>query len=195
MGGFVEEALAVSLAGVERSRASSAPSSASGSSSSVNAAAMLIELGALPGGRDLLERNVPHVLPGVSTFHLHVTLAHSAVRTGDLAAARRHLEIAASAASRVEDAQFVIDLRTFGTEIALWDGDPAGALVIAREGFDRLGDIDDAVILGQLAIPAVHAAADLAGQGASRRATRRGSTPRVGAARDVMDQYRRRRSG
>jgi len=64
-----------------------------------------------------------------------------------------------AAASRVEDAQFVIDLRTFGTEIALWDGDPATALDIASEGFDRLGEADDAVILGQLAIPAAHAAA------------------------------------
>ena len=44
----------------------------------------------------------------------------------------------------------------------MWDGDPAAALAIARDGFDRLVDVDDAIILGQLAIPAAHAAADLA---------------------------------
>ena len=78
----------------------------------------------------------------------------------------------------VIDAQFVTDLHTFGTEIALWDNDPAGALDIAREGFDRLSDMDDAIIVGQLAIPAVHAAADLAvraraGRDQARRRTRR----------------------
>ena len=161
MGGFVEEALEVSLAGVESSRRYGSELSF-GIFLELNAAAMLIELARYPEARELLERNVPRALPGVSTVHLYVTLAHLAIRTGDLAAARRHLEIARSAAGGIEDAQYVIDLHTFRTEIALWDGDPEGALVIAREGFDRLALMDDAVILGQLAIPAVQAAADLA---------------------------------
>ena len=49
-------------------------------------------------------------------------------------------------------------------------GDGAG---IARDGLDRLVDMDDAIILGQLAIPAARAAADLAvraGPGETRRA-------------------------
>ena len=137
---------------------------------------MLIELGATRSPPTCWTQ-VPNVLPGVSTFHLHVTLAHLAVRTGDLGSARRHLGDRQSAASRVEDAQFVIDLRAFGTEIALWDGDPAAALAIAREGFERLGEIDDAVILGQLAIPAVHAAADLAARRARRATWRASKTP------------------
>jgi len=37
-----------------------------------------------PGERRFLEPQVPHVLPGVSTFHVHTTLAHLAIRTGDL---------------------------------------------------------------------------------------------------------------
>ena len=155
----------------------------------VNAAAMLIELGRYQESADLLGPQVANVLPGVSTFHVHVTLAHLAVRTGDLASARQHLAIAESAASRVEDAQFVIDLRAFGTEIALWDGDPAAALAIAREGFERLGEIDDAVILGQLAIPAVHAAADLAARARSARDVA-GIDDAIRAAREVVGQYR-----
>ncbi len=166
-GGFVEDALEQALAGLEAIRHFGAELGFE-IFLAANAAAMLIELGRYPEAAEVLEPQVPHVLPGVSTFHVHTTLAHLAVRTGDLASARHHLEIAEAAASRVEDAQFVIDLRTFGTEIALWDGDPATALAIAREGFDRLGEADDAVILGQLADP--------------RRARRRGPR-RAGAGR------------
>ena len=157
----------------------------------VNAAAMLIELGRYPEAADLLERNVPRVLPGVSTIHLHVTLAHLAIRTGDLAAARRHLEIAGRARPAAStDAQFVIDLYTFATEIALWDGDPAAALAIARDGFDRLVEVDDAVILGQLAIPAVHAAADLAVRARAGRDDAAAADDAAVAARTVIDRYR-----
>ena len=188
LGGFVEEALDVSLAGADAIRPHGSEFGF-GIFLAVNAAAMLIELGRYREAADLLERRVGHVLPGVSTFHLHVTLAHLAVRTGDLPSARRHLEVAEAEANRVEDAQFVIDLRTFGTEIALWGDDPAAALDIAREGFDRLAEVDDAVILGQLAIPATHAAADLAERARAARDPA-GVEDAVGAARDVIDRYR-----
>ena len=150
---------------------------------------MLIELGRYPEAADLLDANDARVLPGVSTIHLQVTRAHLAIRTGDLDAARHHLEIATAEAGGIADAQFVIDLHTFGTEIALWDGDPSSALVVAGEGFDRLAEMDDAIILGQLAIPAVHAAADLA---VRTRAARdpAGAELAVAAARDVIDRYR-----
>ena len=46
---------------------------------------------------------------------------------------------------------------------------PAAAFAIAREGLDRLVDMDDAIMLGQLAIPAMHAAADLAVRARSAR--------------------------
>ena len=59
----------------------------------------------------------------------------------------------------MDDAQFAIDLHMVGTEIALWSGDPAAAFEIAREALDRLVDMDDAILLGQLAMPAMHAAA------------------------------------
>ncbi len=188
MGGFVEEALEVSLAGAESIRRYGSELSFR-TFLEVNAAAMLIELGRYPEAAELLERHDARVLPGVSTIHLHVTRAHLAVRTGDLAAARHHLEIARSEASGIADAQFVIDLHTFGTEIALWDGDPATALVIAREGFDRLVEMDDAIILGQLAIPAVHAAADLAVRARAARDPA-GTEEALGATRDVIDRYR-----
>jgi DNA-binding CsgD family transcriptional regulator/tetratricopeptide (TPR) repeat protein len=188
MGGLVEEALAVSRAGLEAIRLYGSEFGF-GRFLAVNAAAMLIELGRYPEAAELLEPQVAHVLPGVSTIQLRVTLAHLALRTGDLASARRHLEIAAAEARRVEDAQFVLDLRTFGTEIALWDGDPAAALEVAREGFERLAEVDDAVILGQLAIPATHAAADIA---ARARAARDpvAVEAAVAAAHEVIDRYR-----
>jgi DNA-binding CsgD family transcriptional regulator len=188
MGGFVEEAYTESVAGLEAVRRLG-DELGFGIFLSANAAAMLIEMGRYAEAADLLEPQIAQVLPGVSTFHVHVTLAHLAVRTGDLSAARDHLAIAESAASRVEDAQFVIDLRTFGTEIALWDGDPAAALAIARDGFERLGAVDDAVLLGQLAIPAVEAAADLA---VIARAARDqvAIDHAVRAAREVVDLYR-----
>lgn len=188
MGGFVEEALEVSLAGAESIRRFGSELSFR-TFLEVNAAGMLIELGRYPEAATMLEQNVARVLPGLSTIHLHVTLAHLAVRSGDLAGGRRFLEIARSEASSIADAQFVIDLHTFGTEIALWGGDPAAALEIAREGFDRLVDMDDAVILGQLAIPAMHAAADLALRARVGRDPV-GAEDAVGAARDVIDRYR-----
>ena len=187
MGGYVEEALEVSLAGAESIRHF-------GNEVSfrifleVNAAAMLIELGRYADAAELLEQNVPRVLPGISTIHLHLTMSHLAVRTGDLTSARHALDIARSEASSIADAQFVIDLHAFGTEIALWAGDATTALRTAREGFDRVADMDDAVILGQLAIPAMHAAADLALRAwASRDHVR--ADEAIAAARHVLARY------
>ncbi len=188
MGGLVEEALDISLAGATAIRPYGREFGF-GIFLAANAAAMLVELGRYREASELLEPHVSHVLPGVSTFHLHATLARLGVRTGDLASARHHLEIAESEATQVEDAQYVIDLYTFRTEIALWEDDPASALAIAREGFDRLVDVDDAILLGQLALPAVQAAADLA---AVARAARDpvGVERAVEAERDIIERYR-----
>ena len=188
MGGFVEEALEVCLEGAERTLRY-------GSDLSfriflrVNAAAMLIELGRYPEATDLLEGQLPNVLPGLSTIQLHVTWAHLAVRIGDLAEARRHLEISRVEASGIDDAQYVIDLHTWGTEIAMWDGDPATAVAMARDGFDRLVDVDDAIILGLLAIPAAHAAADLAVRARAAR-DEAAADDAAAAARTVIERYR-----
>ncbi len=188
MGGFVEEALEVSRAGADSARRYGSELSFQ-TFLEVNAAAMLLELGRYPEAAELLERNVARGRPGISTIHLHATLAHLAVRTGDLVGARRHLETAASEAGDLDDAQFVIDLHSFGTEIALWDGRPEAALTVARGGLDRLKERDDAIILGQLVLPAVHAAADIAAKArASRDAA--GVEAAVAAARDVIDHYR-----
>ena len=174
MGGYVDEALEVSLAGAESIRRYGNELSFR-TFLEVNAAAMLIELGRYPEAVELLERNLPRVLPGLSTVHLHVTLAHLTLRTGDLAAARRSLDIAGSEATRIADAQFVIDLHSFGTEIALWDGAiPRRSEDRRAEEFDRLLGMDAAVIVGQLAIPAVHAAADMARSGTRGSGSGRG---------------------
>ena len=131
MGGFVEEALEVSLTGADQI-------ARFGSELGflifleTNAAAILIELARYPEAAELLERNLPRVGPGLGTIHLYTTLAHLAIRTGDLPAARRHLDTAEREAGGIADAQFVIDLCAFATEIAHWDGDPAAAVAIAR---------------------------------------------------------------
>ncbi|MFL5674625.1 MAG: ATP-binding protein, partial [Chloroflexota bacterium] len=188
MGGFVEEALEVSLAGADHiSRFGSELGFLT--FLETNAAAMLIELARYPEAAELLERNIPRVLPGLGTIHLHTTLAHLAIRTGDLADARRHLDIAEREAGSIADAQFVIDLSAFATEIAHWEGDPAAAVAIARDGFERLAEMDDAVILGQLAIPAIRAAADMAVAARAGRDEQRAAAA-VDEARDVIERYR-----
>ena len=188
MGGFVEEALEVSLAGA-KSIQDYGNELSFRTFLEVNAAAYLIELGRYPEAAELLEVNVARALPGIARIHLNVTQAHLAIRTGDLPAARGYLGVARGEMGGVIDAQFVTDLHTFGTEIALWDNDPAGALDIAREGFDRLSAMDDAIIVGQLAIPAVHAAADLAVRARAGR-DRAAAERAVAEAVDVIEGYR-----
>jgi DNA-binding CsgD family transcriptional regulator/tetratricopeptide (TPR) repeat protein len=188
MGGYLDEALAVSLAGAASIRQYGSELSFR-TFLDLNAAGMLIELGRYPEAGALIEQNVARVLPGVSSIHLHSTQAHLQVRTGELAAARRSLETATADASMITDAQFVIDLHAFGTEAALWDGDPETALSIAREGFERVAEMDDAIILGQLALPAVHAAADLAVRARAAH-DEADAGMAVQAGRDIIDRYR-----
>src|SRR3954454_1827102 len=188
MGGFVEEALEVALTGADQiARFGSELGFLT--FLEVNAAAMLIELARYPEAGDLLDRNASRALPGLATIHVYTTLAHLAIRTGDLATARRHLATAESEAGRIADAQFVIDLCACATEIADWDGDPAGAVAIANDGFERVAEMDDGVILGQLAIPAIRAAADIAVAARSARDQARAVTA-VGAAQDIIERYR-----
>ena len=139
VGGFVEEALETSLAGAESTGRYGGELSFRWLLET-NAAAMLIEMARYPeAARPCSSRTSQHVLPGVSTIHLYVTFAHLLLRTGDLATARRHLELAREEASNMDDAQFAIDLHMVGTEIALWSGDPAAAFEIAREGLGSAG--------------------------------------------------------
>ena len=125
VGGFVEEALETSLAGAESTGRYGGELSFRWLLET-NAALMLIELARYPEAAFLLEQNVQHVLPGVSTIHLYSTYAHLLMRTGDLATASRHLELARDEASNIQDAQFAIELHMVGTEIALWSGDADG---------------------------------------------------------------------
>ena len=57
------------------------------------------------------------------------------------------------------------------------------------DGFDRLVDVDDAIILGLLAIPAAHAAADLAVRARAAR-DEPAAKEAAAAARTVIDRYR-----
>ena len=187
-GGFVEEALETTLAGAESTGRYGGELSFRWLLET-NAALMLIELARYPEAAFLLERNVQHVLPGVSTIHLYSTYAHLLMRTGDLETASRHLELARDEASNIQDAQFAIELNMVGTEIALWSGDAASAFEIAREGLARLRDMDDAIILGQLVMPAMHAAAEIAVRARTGRDPAAAQSA-VDDARAVVGTYR-----
>ena len=135
--------------------------------------------------------HLANVFAGVNIIEMHVPMARLALRTGHLGAARRHLEIAQSAARDLEivDALVGVDLYTLRTELAVWDGYLAAALEIAREGFDQLVEPGNALYLGELAIPAAQAAADLAVRARAARDLSAAETA-VGAARDVIERYR-----
>ena len=188
MGGFVQEALEVSLAGVEAIGQYGSELSF-GVWLAINAAAMQIELARYPEATQLLDRHASQVLPGVSTIFAHDTRAHLALRIGDLDAAKHHLAIARAEAARIDDAQFQNDLYAFATEIELWAGEPAEAVRTAREGFTRLLEVDDAIIVGQLAMPAARAAADLAVRARAAR-DQAGVEDAVAAVQDVIARYR-----
>jgi DNA-binding CsgD family transcriptional regulator len=89
----------------------------------------------------------------------------------------------------MDDAQFAIDLHMAGTEIALWSGDPVAAFQIARDGLDRLVDVDDAILLGQLVMPAMHAAADVAVRARTARDPA-ATEAATSEARAMVDRYR-----
>ena len=91
MGGFVEEALEVSLAGAQSIQDYGNELSFR-TFLEVNVATYLIELGRYAEAAELLEVNVARALPGIGRIHLTVTQAHLAIRTGDLPAARGYLE-------------------------------------------------------------------------------------------------------
>ena len=138
VGGFVEEALETSLAGAESTGRYGGELSFRWLLET-NAAAMLIELARYPEATALLEQNVQHVLPGVSTIHLYVTFAH--LPPADRATSRPPAAISSSPAKRRATWRTPSSPSTCtwsAREIALWSGDPAAAFQIAREGLDRL---------------------------------------------------------
>ena len=126
MGGFVEEALEVSL-----DRRREHPRRYGSELSfltflEINAAAMLIELGRYAEAADLLERErVPRRCPASAPIHLH---GHAgAPGRADAATWRPRAATSRSpeprrAASRTRSSSSTC--HAFGTEIALWDGDP-----------------------------------------------------------------------
>jgi DNA-binding CsgD family transcriptional regulator/tetratricopeptide (TPR) repeat protein len=186
-GGFIEESLETALAGANRVQRYTDDLRFT-RFLECNAAEMLTELGRYSAAADLLAPHVANVLPGVYEPILDVTMARLAIRTGDLAAARRHLEIAWSAPQATVD-QYLIYFYVLATEIALWDRDPATALEVAREGFDRFAELEFVFLLGQLAIPATQAAADLAVRARAARDLT-GAEDAVGSARHVIERYR-----
>ncbi|MEA2620399.1 MAG: hypothetical protein QOC97_1172, partial [Chloroflexota bacterium] len=188
MGGFHEEAVEVGLAGAQNT---DRYGNVLGfrTNLEVNAATALIELGRYREAAELMEGNLPRVLPGVWTIQLFLGCALLAIRVGDLVQARARFEVARAEAGDMADAQYVIELYAVATEITLWEGDPAAAVTTALEGLDRVVGMDDALIVGQLVLPAVQAAAD---QAVRERAGRHGdaASAAVAAARKVIDRYR-----
>ena len=186
--GFAEEAFTVSAAGFE---ATERYGSDLGFSIflALNSAAMLIELGRFAEAAQWLERQVPRVRPGFNRIHFHETRAHLLLVTGDLAGARKDLDIARAEASRVQDAQYVTDFYAFGAQIELWAGDPASALRIGMEGFEHLAETDSAAIIGPLVMAAAHAAAELAVRSRAARDSA-GTTAAIASVEDIIERYR-----
>src|SRR4029079_11778889 len=60
---------------------------------------------------------------------------------------------------------------------------------VAREGLDRLVEMDDAILLGQLVMPAMHAAADLAVRARTARDAA-ATAAAVADAHSVIERYR-----
>ncbi|HEX7950112.1 MAG TPA: AAA family ATPase [Candidatus Limnocylindrales bacterium] len=182
--GLHEEAVNVCLAGAESIRRYGGELSFV-TSLEDNAADSLINLGRYAEAAVLIDRHLGRELSG-RVIHLHFTMAKLAVRTGDLPDALEHLEVARLGAGNDPDDHMLIDLHTFGSEIALWGGDPAAALAIARDGFARAGGPFSG---GFLAFPAMHAAADLAERARAARDLT-GVEVAITAAREVIDRYR-----
>ena len=185
--GLIEESMEVALAGAASIRRYG------GELSYVtfledNAAEGMIQLGRYPEAAALLEGHLARLPHGRAT-HLHFTRAHLAVRQGDLITARRHLEIARSEAGDSPDVHMVFDVHTFGAEIALWGGRPEAALAIAQDVFDKFIETGLKVLPAHLAIPAIHAAADLAVRARAARDPN-GVRTAATAARDVIERFR-----
>ncbi|HEY8818940.1 MAG TPA: hypothetical protein VIM25_08980, partial [Candidatus Limnocylindrales bacterium] len=103
MGGFDEEAVEASLAGTQ---SIDRYGNVLGFRTflEVNAATSLIELGRYHAAAELLEGNLPRVLPGIWTIQLYLAFATLAVRLGDLVEARDRFEAARSEAGDLADA-------------------------------------------------------------------------------------------
>ena len=114
IGGLIEEALEASLAGAQRVRRHRDELRYHLFLDS-NAAEMLIELGRYAEAADLLAPHLANQFPGVRMLEMHIPMARLALRTGDIGAARRHLEIARSAARDLE----VVDVRSTSTSTHL----------------------------------------------------------------------------
>jgi DNA-binding CsgD family transcriptional regulator/tetratricopeptide (TPR) repeat protein len=188
MGGFDDEAVKVALAGAQSSdRYGNVLSFRT--FLEVNAASSLIELGRYREAGELLDGNLPRVRPGLWTIQLFLGCALLDVRLGDLIRARARFEVARSEAGELADAQYVIELHAVATEIALWEGDPAAAVTVALEGLDRVVGTDAAMILGQLVLPAVQAAADHAVRARAARDAE-STAAAVEAAGRVIEHFR-----
>ena len=173
-----------------RARGATAPSSAFGRFLEVNAAGMLIELARYPEAARLLERNVAPRSPGRDDDppQRHARPPSRAdrrprpppIRSSRSREPRRAVSTTPSSPSTSH---------SFGTEIALWGGDPATALAIARDGFERLVDMDDAIILGQLATPRGPRRRRPRRHGPRSASTRPRRASAVAATQDIIERY------
>lgn len=167
--GRLEEALAANTEGLAILDARGAGTTMFTAAIEVNSATLLIQLGRYREADDLLRPLLDMSLPSIASGHVHGTLADAAMRLGDLGRAATYLEIARTKFLNLADAQYTISHALIGVEIALWSGSPDEALERARAGFERLGERDDALLLGPLVSAAIAAAAEVAINAAARR--------------------------
>jgi DNA-binding CsgD family transcriptional regulator len=167
--GRLEDALAANAEGLAILEALGAGRTMFTAAVEVNSATILIQLGRYREAEALLRPLLDASLPSFASGHVHGTLADAAMRLGDLERAATHLEIARTKFLKLADAQYTISHALIGVEIARWSGDPEAALRRARDGFERLSERDDALLVGPLVSSAVAAAAEVAVTADARR--------------------------
>ena len=188
-GGLLDEALEASVDGAALLRERGAERTLFAAALEVNGASVLNHLGRYAESAAVLQPMWAEALPGFVTLNLHVTAADLALRMGDLEAARRNLELAWAEASGIADAHFTIDLNATAAEAAVWSGEPGRGVELAASAFERLTDRDDALLLGQLAIVGIRAAAEVAVIALAGRRTD-AAREALDAADSVLGQYR-----
>jgi len=181
--GHMEEALEVARSGEAWSRSVGAHSQY-GHFLLGNALEAAVDLGRWDDAEGMADELLAAELVGVNRMGIVATAGAFLVRRGRHADARRLLDEGRVLIQPIRDAQFTGPTYVGLVELALTDGDAAGAAVTASDGLARLAQTDDHFYSLELAAMSARAHADLAGQARARR-DEAAATSASGGARDA----------
>lgn len=159
--GRLEEAATVSVEGIDRVRELGLDRR-KGIWCRCDAADAYLELGRWGEVERLTDEALQLEPAGVDAVRTHMVRGQLHLRRGELEAARRHLEEARGRAGRIVDGALTGRLYAALTELAVWRGDPGGALEVAAEGASRLLAEEHASACVPLQSAAVQAAVEVA---------------------------------